>query len=185
MEITELIEKRIRAKREILFSREDYFLDPLRAEIEQAFQVAVVCWALELAQHSAQILHRKYPEDSRAADAIRLTWLWARGKIKMPEAKNAILACHKAAKDYADPSSAARFHAIGQACGTVHAKGHALGYPIYELTAQIREEGRKNCDAAVAERVLYYIQLLQWHEAHCASDTGEWAGFLRNNSLRG
>ena len=66
---------------------------------------------------------------------------WAAGEIKMPVAKRAILNCHALAKKMTSPTDSARCHAIAQGFSVVHTTGHALGLPIYELTAIVRELG--------------------------------------------
>lgn len=59
----------------------------------------------------------------------------------MPASKRAIIGCHALAKELSSAADIARCHTVGQACATVHAKGHAIGFPIYDLTAMIREKG--------------------------------------------
>ena len=53
----------------------------------------------------------------------------------MPVAKRAILDVHAMAKLMDDPVDAALCHAVGQGCSCVHTPKHALGLPVYELTA--------------------------------------------------
>lgn len=60
----------------------------------------------------------------------------------MPVAKRAILDVHAMARDMDDPADAALCHAVGQRCSCVHTPKHALGLPVYELTATyIRGDG--------------------------------------------
>lgn len=69
-------------------------------------------------------------------------------------------------------------HAIGQACAVVHTAGHAIGYPIYDLSAIIYKYGADNCSKAVEERKQEYIgRLFYWNE-HLNEYKGEWARFL-------
>lgn len=127
---------------------------------------ALVVWALDLAAEAALRLKELLPDEKRPAEALDLAWLWARGKVKMPIAKRAILACHAVAKEDVGPEAAALCHAVGQACAVVHARGHALGFAVYELTAIARRDGVENCAAAVQERVREYMaRLLQAQEA--------------------
>ena len=67
----------------------------------------------------------------------------------MPVAKKAILDCHAAAKELSSLADIAHYHAVGQACGTVLANGHAIGYPIYDLTSIVRKYGIENCKCHV------------------------------------
>ena len=69
-------------------------------------------------------------------------------------------------------------HAIGQACSVVHTVGHAMGYPIYELTALVRKYGVDGCKAVIESRKQKYIDLLNyWHENY-QNYKGEWAKFM-------
>lgn len=106
--------------------------------------------------------------------------MWASGKVKMPIAKRAILDCHAAAKEISSAADIARFHAVGQACATVHANGHAIGFPIYDLTAMIQDNGTYNCDEMIHERVNYYIERLVYWKENYKNDRGEWAKFLKD-----
>ena len=99
------------------------------------------------------------------------------GNKDTPEARRSILACHAAAKQVTGREDAALCHAVGQACSVVHTAGHALGFPIYELTAIVYRHGLERCAGAVeARRQEYITRLFYWSE-RC--DAGEWAKFLR------
>ena len=176
-----LAEVKAKAKRhnQILFSKESALLDDLRHLIGQANRRAMVLWALELSEETARELAGKYPEDPRPLDAIAASRAWASGEIKMPIAKQAILNCHAMAKELADPADIARCHAVGQACSVVHKAGHALGYPMYELTAIVLELGLDNCRDAVEHRVRCYEQRLHYWAEHEKSCSQNWASFLR------
>ncbi len=43
-----------------------------------------------------------------------------------------------------DREGIALVHAVGQACSTVHAQGHARAFPLYRLTAIIRRYGERD-----------------------------------------
>ena len=170
-----------KAKRhnQILFSKESFLLADLRHLIDQSNRRVLILWALELAEETALQLAERYPEDLRPREAIAAARAWATGEVKMPIAKQAILNCHAMAKELADPADIARCHAVGQACSVVHTAGHALGYPMYELTAIVLEHGLEACRDAVERRADYFEQRLHhWaeYEKSCRLD---WAGFLR------
>lgn len=178
MDLQKLIDARVKARRQILFSREDAVLEPVARQLESCSRREAVCWALTLAEETVRLLEERYPGDHRARQALELSWAWARGKVKMPIAKQAILACHAAAKELESPEDIALYHAVGQACGTVHTKGHAMGYPIYDLTALLRRCGSDNCEARIAARIGDYLDVFRnldavLDENHC------WAAFLR------
>lgn len=178
MTVQEIIDRRIRTGRQILFSREDDCLQALRDLTMQLPRTVVVSWALELAGETVMLLEEKYPDDLRAHQALELTWDWAKGDLKMPIARKAILACHSAAKETTNPVDIARLHAVGQACSTVHANGHAIGYPIYDLTAIVHEEAPEHREAAVLHRIEHYMQRLLYHKAFCDPSPENWASFL-------
>ena len=176
-----LAEVKAKAKRknQILFSKDSLLLDELCQLIEQSNRRVLVLWALELAEETAQKLEEKYPEDHRPREAIGASRAWTAGEIKMPIAKRAILNCHAMAKELGSSADIARCHAVGQACSVVHTTGHALGYPMYELTAIVLEQGLDDCRELIEHRVRYYEQRLHdWaeHEKSCCQD---WASFLR------
>ena len=173
------VKAKAKRKNQILFSKDSLLLTDLCQLIAQANRRALILWALELAEETARELAEKYPEDHRPLEAIAASRAWASGEIKMPIAKQAILNCHSMAKELENPADIARCHAVGQACSVVHTAGHALGYPMYELTAIVLGHGLDDCRDAVEHRVRYYEQRLHcWaeHEKSCRLD---WASFLR------
>ena len=170
-----------KAKRhnQILFSRDSLLLAELSRLIEQTNRRALILWALELAEETARELAGKYPEDPRPREAIAASRAWASGEIKMPIAKQAILNCHAMAKELAHPADIARCHAVGQACSVVHTTGHALGYPMYALTAIVLELGLDGCRDSVEQRVMYYEQRLCYWMEYEKTCQQNWAGFLK------
>ena len=176
-----LMEVRAKAKRhnQILFSKDSLLLDDLRHLVDQTKRRALIFWALELAEDTARELEEKYPEDHRPWEAIAASRAWAASEIKMPIAKRAILNCHAMAKELESPADIARCHAVGQACSVVHTAGHALGYPMYELTAIVLDLGLDDCRDPVEQRVMYYEQRLRYwmeYEKTCQQNC---AGFLK------
>lgn len=178
MDLQELMDARMRARRQILFSREDTVLEPVARQLANCSRIEAVCWALSLAEETVRLLEERYPDDHRARQALALSWAWARGEVKMPIAKQAILACHAAAKELESPEDIALYHAVGQACGTVHSKGHAMGYPIYDLTALLRRCGSGNCEERIAARIGDYLDVFQ-NLNTLIEKNDRWAPFLR------
>ena len=176
-----LAEVKVKAKRknQMLFSKDSLLLDELCQLVAQANRRVLVLWALEVAEESARVLAEKYPEDFRPKEAVEAATSWAKGQIKMPIAKQAILSCHAMAKELGNPPDTARCHAVGQACSVVHTVGHALGYPMYDLTAIVLELGLDNCRDAVEHRVRYYEQRLHYWAEYEKSCCQDWASFLR------
>ncbi len=96
-------------------------------------KVTLARWAIDYAEDALLKLWNKYDDgDLRPKQAIDAARMWLQGTIKLPEAKQAILACHSAAREKQDnlvQMIAAR--AIGQAASTIHSARHALGLPLY------------------------------------------------------
>ena len=152
MDWMEEIREKARRKNDILIAKDGVCLRELRQRLEGQDHRAVVLWALELAEEDVKALEDACPGEHRPRLALAASWLWARGREKMHGAQRAILDCHGAAKEMEDPECIALCHAVGQACGVVHTSGHALGLPMYELTALVRRYGLENCREAVEQR---------------------------------
>ncbi len=136
----------------------------------------VVLWGLECAGRVADRLGVMFPEDGRPAEAVRTCTLWSEGAVRMPEARRAILAVHGMARDAGDPIAAALCHAVGQGCSCVHTPGHAMGLPVYELTA-ILLDGGDGWEARAEDTIDGYLKALDGCEIR-SSEPREWAGFL-------
>jgi len=100
----------------------------------------------------------------------------------MPLAKRAILDAHRAAKEIGDREYEALCHAIGHAGATVHVETHALGLPMYELTALVLRYGKDKFQKPVSAKLDYYYQRL----LYCQENTDKlglaWAEFLADDS---
>ena len=170
--------------RKILFSRESDCLQPLLSLIEKQKHRTLVLWALEYAEELAHKFERKYPDEHRPREAVESCRAWAQGSVKMPIAKKAIHAAHNAATEIADDivyCSIAR--AIGQAVATVHVETHAIGGPVYALTALIYESDKENAQVAVAKECdRLYERLLYW-EMNVDTVKTPWAEFLLRNDV--
>ena len=166
-------------RNQILFTGDSLLLAELRELVASANRKALILWVLELAEETVCELEIRYPGDQRPREAVKAARAWAAGEIKMPLAKRAILDCHAMARELTDPADIARCHAVGQACIVVHTAGHAMGYPIYELTALVRELGRENCWQTVEARVRDYEHLPRLWTEREQTDCRTWANFLR------
>lgn len=173
------VQAKARRRNQLLFARDSLLLAELRELIDDANRRALILWALDLAEETVRALEDKYPDDRRPREAVEAAKTWAAGELKMPLARRAILTCHAMVKELPDPADCARCHAVGQACSVVHTEGHAMGYPIYELTDLVRERGLEDCRETVEARVRDYEQrLLRWMERESSSQQN-WAEFLR------
>jgi len=176
------VKLKIKKKNKILFSRDSLCLQELIKLIQVQTHRTLVMWALDCAKLPLKQFEEKYPKERRPRTCLELCEDWARGKVKMPKAKQAILGSHTVAKEIDDSEYGDLCHAIGHAGATVHVETHALGLPFYELTAIVRKYGNDNFSEPVSEKINYYYERLQyWQET---TDTLEldWANFLLDDT---
>lgn len=179
MDWTEETAGRIKRRNQILFSKTSSCLSELNLLLPQQNHRALVLWALSLAEETVALLERRYPEDGRPRMALEAARLWAAGETKMRQAQRRILDCHAVAREISSREDIALCHAVGQACAVVHTEGHALGYPIYELTAIVLREGLENAGEPVEDRCRVYVERLLWAEGEERRFPGPWAAFLQ------
>jgi len=176
------VEIKLKKRNKILFSRDSQCLQELIKLIQLQNHRTLVMWALDCAKLPLEQFEAKYPDESRPRTCLELCEVWARGKIKMPIAKQAILDSHAVARKIDDSEYGALCHAIGHAGATVHVETHALGLPIYELTAIVLKYGKDNFPKPVSEKINYYYnRLLYWQEN--TDKLGlDWANFLLDDT---
>lgn len=169
MEMTWLDEVREKARRrnQILFQRDSLLLQPLARQLLRTPKEKVVAWALACAEETAADFAQRHPQERLLHDTIDAARSWIRGEIRLPAVRSMILACHALAKTMSDPSDADRCHAVAQACSTIHTDKHALGLPMYELTAIVRDTGLSGCPEAVEARVRSYMVALGEASSGC------------------
>lgn len=175
------VRESVKRKNQILFSKKSEFLQDLILLIDEQKHQPMVLWAFEFADETVEKLYERYPTETRPGEAVALSKDWAAGKVKMPLAKRAILQAHAFAKEIDSLEDIALCHAIGQACSVVHANGHALGFPVYDLTAIIRHYGVDNCKDAVEERKNQYIKKIYYWRENYKNNPHEWADFMKEN----
>lgn len=164
---------------QVLFAKDAEFLEELQDLLAHQERRVVTLWALDFADESAKRLHALYPQDARPQEAVDAARSWAAGLITMQSARQKILACHAFAKELNSPEDIAHCHAVGQACSVVHTVKHALGYPLYDLTALVRHYGIDECVPHVEARMQDYIDRLFYWREHLSDYQGSWASFLR------
>lgn len=159
------VEIKLKKGNKILFSRDSECLQELIKLIQLQKHRTLVMWALDCAKVPLKQFEAKYPDECRPRICLELCEDWARGRIKMPIAKRAILDSHAVAKEIDDKEYGALCHAIGHAGATVHVETHALGLPFYELTAIVLKYRKDNFQKPVSEKINYYrSRLLYWQE---------------------
>lgn len=172
------VHARLKKRNQILFAKDSVFLQDLAALIQEQTHRTMALWAFEFADEAVEKLRARYPEEERLAEAVRVSKSWAVGEVKMPVAQRAILQAHAVAKEISAPEDIALCHAIGQACGTVHTSGHAIGFPIYELTAIIRFYGVDACKIPVEARKQQYIERIYYWRENYMYQPWQWADFM-------
>jgi len=176
------VEIKLKKRNKMLFSRDSQCLQALINLIQLQNHRTLVMWALDCAKLTLEHFEAKYPDEQRPRTCLELCETWARGEIKMPIAKRAILDSHAVAKEIDDREYGALCHAIGHAGATVNVETHALGLPIYELTAIVLKCGKDNFPKSVSEKINYYYnRLLYWQEN--TDNLGlVWADFLLDDT---
>lgn len=169
---------KLQRKNQVLFDKNSSCLRDLTVLFEMQKHRVMVLWALDFAAGSVASLEEKYPDEKRPREALEAAWDWASGKIKMRPAQRKILDCHAFAKEIGCKEDVAACHAVGQACAVVHTAGHAIGYPIYDLTSLIYRAGIDHCADIVALRKQEYVDSLFYWREHSDSYQGSWADFL-------
>lgn len=172
------IESKYKNGNRLLFSRNSACLQDLIRLMELQNHRTLVMWAFDCVQEPLSLFEAKYPHEPRPRKALELCKAWAKGLIKMPEAKSAILSVHAVAKDFDDKEFIAIAHAIGHACATVHVKTHALGLVFYELTAVVFHEGLEKCDLPVNRKIDHYKERLLYWQKNIDAEDVPWVKFL-------
>ena len=91
-------------------------------------------WAADCAEHVLPLFESQQPSDPRPRQAIEQTRAWARGEIRMSQARAAGGHAKAAAREL---SGAARHaaYAAGQAAVVAHVAAHELGAAAYAIKA--------------------------------------------------
>ena len=91
-------------------------------------------WAAACAEHVLHLFESVQPSDPRPRQAIELARAWARGEIKMSQARDSAGHAQAAAREL---SGAARHaaYAAGQAAAVAHVAAHELGAAAYAIKA--------------------------------------------------
>ncbi len=107
-------------------------------------------WAAACAEHVLHLFESERPSDPRPRHAIEQTWAWARGEIKMSQARAAAGHANAAAREL---SGAARHaaYAAGQAAAVAHVAAHELGAGAYAIRAA--RAATSGCESESAGRL--------------------------------
>jgi len=97
---------------------------------------AQAAWAADCTERVLPYFEEAFPDDDRPRKAIEAARAWARGEIRVGEARTAALAAHAAARFAAEhPSACAAARAAGHAAATAHMVGHARHAEAYAKKA--------------------------------------------------
>ena len=86
---------------------------------------AIALWAADCAEHVLPYFEKEYPTDDRPRKAIAAARAWAKGEIKMMDARKVAVAAHAAARKAKDGAACAAARSTGHAAGTAHMAAHA------------------------------------------------------------
>lgn len=178
MDWLEEVREKAAKKNMVLFSKENALIQKIQHLVSQQNHRTVALWAFELADETVEMLRQKYPSEKRPQNAVALCRAWATGQINMPAAKRAILDVHALAKEITSPEDIAHCHAVGQACSVVHTAGHAVGFPVYDLTALVRRYGVDDCKDIVEQRAADYFDKMLYWKANYEDNQYTWADFM-------
>lgn len=171
------VEDKLRRGNQILFSRDSRCLEGLMDRIRETDHRTLILWALDCAADTLAAFATLHAEEARPRNCLESSRAWSRGEIKMAVARRAILNCHAAAREL-EPVSAALCHAMGHAGATVHVETHAIGLPMYELTAIVRASGTEPFGPAILEKIRWYEARLDHWMTQDVDRIQPWAGFL-------
>jgi hypothetical protein len=91
-------------------------------------------WAAACAEHVLPLFEAVQPSDPRPRQAIELARAWARGEVKMSQARAAGGHAQAAARDLTGAARHAAY-AAGQAAVVAHVAAHELGAAAYAIKA--------------------------------------------------
>ncbi len=113
------------------------YIQALVRQIETQSKETLIRWAVDYAERVLVPLWNKhFPSDERPQAALHAAREWLAGTLKLPAAKQYILACHAAARDASgNPVAQASARAIGQCASTIHSAQHCIGLPLYGALA--------------------------------------------------
>lgn len=175
------VEIRLKNKNKIVFTRDSKCLQELINLIRLQKHKTLVLWAFTCVEEPLRQIESKY--DSKVPRiAYECCKSWAQGDVKMAVAKQAILDCHQLCKQFKDEVSIALCHAIGQGLSTVHVETHAIGLPMYELTAIVLQN-KENYQEKVINKIRYYIDTLYYFQNNIENDNYKWADFLKKENI--
>jgi hypothetical protein len=102
--------------------------------LTDAYHQLLAVWAADCAQHVLHFFEEVQPDDDRPRRAIELARAWARGEVKMTQARTAAGHAMAAARGLRGAAREAAY-AAGQAAAVAHVAAHELGAAAYAIRA--------------------------------------------------
>ena len=164
---------KIKRNNKILFNFDSACLQELLAVFDGYDRKTIVLWAFNCSRWIVKYLEDKY-QDSIFSDAYDMAYRFAKGEVKLYDAKRYILEVHGFAKRINDSYDIALCHALGQAISSAHVKKNGMGLVFYELTALVLLNGLD--EETIKNRICYYIDMM--HDAYKVKDKYQWAKFM-------
>ena len=163
-------------QRKLLFMPADESLAGFYSLAGSCNKLCLVAWALEYSERYAA-LFEEYSGDDRVRRARDAAFFWAKGQMKMPEARRHILAAHKAASGCGNRVAEAAARAVAHAASSVHSERHAAGLVLYGLTAFALKYGRGSAEVKEETgRLTDGLARVATEKKYLLS---EWAAFLQ------
>lgn len=99
-------------------------------------KISLALWAADKAEAVLINFEEHYPVDDRPRKAIAAARAWARGGMKMIEARRCAIAAHAAARQATMPAAVAAARSAGHAAATAHAGDHAKAAASYAVKSK-------------------------------------------------
>ena len=164
---------KIKRKNKILFNFDSACLQEMIVFFDGYDRKTIVLCAFNCSKWIVKYLEDKY-QDSIFSDAYDMAYRFAKGEVKLYDAKRYILKVHGFAKSISDSYDIALCHALGQAISSPHVKRHGMGLVFYELTALVLLNGVD--EELLDSKICYYIDMM--HDANKLKDNYQWAKFM-------
>lgn len=116
-------------------------------------------WAADCSEHVLHFFEEANPNDERPRQAIAAARAWARGELKMTQARQYAFAALKSAREVTGAAKQAAYAAV-QAAGVAHMADHELGAAAYAIRAVRASAAEADRDEAGKQECLWQREQL-------------------------
>jgi hypothetical protein len=109
--------------------------EPGASTLSEDDRRVLAVWAADCAERTLPLFEARAPSDTRPRDAVDGVRAFARGELRIGEARTLSVRAHAAAREVGDPAATAAARAAGHAAAVAHMAGHARGAPAYAALA--------------------------------------------------